>query len=131
VRLRIREHGRFRLGDNARRPMILIGNGSGLAGLRGLLRARIALGVRENWLLFGERNARMISCCAASWKAGVRRGGWKSWTWRFRATSRMGNSGGCTCRMCCVRRLLRCGLGRARRGDLCVRQPAGDGWRGA
>jgi sulfite reductase (NADPH) flavoprotein alpha-component len=57
VRLRIREHGRFRLGDNARRPMILIGNGSGLAGLRGLLRARIALGVRENWLLFGERNS--------------------------------------------------------------------------
>jgi sulfite reductase (NADPH) flavoprotein alpha-component len=57
VRLRIREHGRFRLGDNARRPILFIGNGSGLAGLRGLLRARIALGVRENWLLFGERNA--------------------------------------------------------------------------
>jgi sulfite reductase (NADPH) flavoprotein alpha-component len=72
VRLRIREHGRFRLGENARRPMILlIGNGSGLAGLRGLLRARIGLGVRENWLLFGERNARMTSCCAASWKAGA------------------------------------------------------------
>jgi sulfite reductase (NADPH) flavoprotein alpha-component len=57
VRLRIREHGRFRLGDNARRPMLLIGNGSGLAGLRGLLRARVHLGVRDNWLLFGERNA--------------------------------------------------------------------------
>ena len=57
IRLRIREHQRFRLGDNARRPMLLIGNGSGLAGLRGLLRARIGLGVRENWLLFGERNA--------------------------------------------------------------------------
>jgi sulfite reductase (NADPH) flavoprotein alpha-component len=57
VRLRVREHRRFRLGDNARRPMLLIGNGSGLAGLRGLLRARIALGVRDNWLLFGERNA--------------------------------------------------------------------------
>jgi sulfite reductase (NADPH) flavoprotein alpha-component len=37
--------------------MLLIGNGSGLAGLRGLLRARVALGVRDNWLLFGERNA--------------------------------------------------------------------------
>jgi sulfite reductase (NADPH) flavoprotein alpha-component len=57
VRLRIREHGRFRLGDNARRPMLLIGNGSGLAGLRGLLRARVQLGVRDNWLLFGERNS--------------------------------------------------------------------------
>jgi sulfite reductase (NADPH) flavoprotein alpha-component len=57
VRLRIREHQRFRLGDNARRPLLLIGNGSGLAGLRGLLRARIAGGLRENWLLFGERNS--------------------------------------------------------------------------
>jgi sulfite reductase (NADPH) flavoprotein alpha-component len=57
VRLRLREHGRFRLGDNAHRPILFIGNGSGLAGLRGLLRARIGLGVRENWLLFGERNA--------------------------------------------------------------------------
>jgi sulfite reductase (NADPH) flavoprotein alpha-component len=57
VRLRIREHQRFRLGDNARRPILFVGNGSGLAGLRGLLRARIGLGVRENWLLFGERNA--------------------------------------------------------------------------
>jgi sulfite reductase (NADPH) flavoprotein alpha-component len=57
VRLRIRDHQRFRLGDNARRPILFIGNGSGLAGLRGLLRARIGLGVRENWLLFGERNA--------------------------------------------------------------------------
>jgi sulfite reductase (NADPH) flavoprotein alpha-component len=57
VRLRIRAHQRFRLGDNARRPMLLVGNGSGLAGLRGLLRARIGMGVTENWLLFGERNA--------------------------------------------------------------------------
>jgi sulfite reductase (NADPH) flavoprotein alpha-component len=57
VRLRIRAHQRFRLGENARRPLLLIGNGSGLAGLRGLLRARIANGVRDNWLLFGERNS--------------------------------------------------------------------------
>jgi sulfite reductase (NADPH) flavoprotein alpha-component len=57
LRMRIRAHQRFRLGDNARRPLLLVGNGSGLAGLRGLLRARIGLGVRENWLLFGERNA--------------------------------------------------------------------------
>jgi sulfite reductase (NADPH) flavoprotein alpha-component len=57
VRLRLRAHERFSLGENARRPLLLIGNGSGLAGLRGLLRARIGLGVRENWLLFGERNA--------------------------------------------------------------------------
>lgn len=39
-------------------PAIFIGNGSGLAGLRSHLRARIAAGHRRNWLLFGERNAR-------------------------------------------------------------------------
>ncbi|CAE6745971.1 flavodoxin domain-containing protein [Xanthomonas arboricola pv. corylina] len=38
-------------------PMLLIGNGTGIAGLRAHLRARIAAGARRNWLLFGERNA--------------------------------------------------------------------------
>ena len=57
VRLRLRAHERFRLGANARRPLIAIGNGSGLAGLRSLLKARIHLGERDNWLLFGERSA--------------------------------------------------------------------------
>ncbi|APP74822.1 sulfite reductase [Xanthomonas vesicatoria ATCC 35937] len=38
-------------------PMLLIGNGTGIAGLRAHLRARIAAGVRDNWLIFGERNA--------------------------------------------------------------------------
>jgi sulfite reductase (NADPH) flavoprotein alpha-component len=57
ILLRVRAHERFRLGGNAARPLILIGNGSGLAGLRGLLRARVASGVQDNWLLFGERNA--------------------------------------------------------------------------
>lgn len=56
VRLRIRTHERFRLGPNARRPLIAIGNGSGLAGLRALLKERIDAGVSANWLLFGERN---------------------------------------------------------------------------
>ncbi len=36
--------------------LILIGNGTGLAGLRSLLKARIAEGQQRNWLLFGERN---------------------------------------------------------------------------
>ncbi|MBO9851705.1 flavodoxin domain-containing protein [Xanthomonas phaseoli] len=39
------------------RPMLLIGNGTGIAGLRAHLRARIAAGARRNWLVFGERNA--------------------------------------------------------------------------
>lgn len=57
IRLRVRAHARFRLGTNAERPLIAIGNGSGLAGLRALLKARIDAGVHDNWLLFGERNA--------------------------------------------------------------------------
>jgi sulfite reductase (NADPH) flavoprotein alpha-component len=57
VPLRLRQHRRFRLDANASRPLILIGNGSGIAGLRGHLRARAAAGQARNWLLFGERNA--------------------------------------------------------------------------
>ncbi|WP_426336237.1 sulfite reductase subunit alpha [Pseudoduganella sp. R-31] len=56
VRLRLREHRRFRLEANAARPLILIGNGSGIAGLRGHLKARAAAGQSRNWLLFGERD---------------------------------------------------------------------------
>ena len=40
----------------ADRPLILIGNGTGIAGLRAHLQARIAAGARGNWLLFGERS---------------------------------------------------------------------------
>ncbi|WP_034302794.1 sulfite reductase flavoprotein subunit alpha [Herbaspirillum sp. RV1423] len=39
-------------------PLILIGNGTGLAGLRAQMKARVAAGRRRNWLLFGERSAR-------------------------------------------------------------------------
>lgn len=54
VDVRIRRNASFHPpGDD--RPMVLIGNGTGLAGLRALLKARIAAGHRRNWLLFGER----------------------------------------------------------------------------
>ncbi len=56
IDLRVRNHQRFRLGDNASRPLILIGNGTGIAGLRAHLKARIEAGEHANWLLFGERN---------------------------------------------------------------------------
>ena len=53
--LRIRSNSRFHPpADNV--PMILIGNGTGIAGLRAHLLARAARGVNQNWLLFGERN---------------------------------------------------------------------------
>lgn len=37
------------------RPLLLIGNGTGIAGLRGLIKARVAAGRLRNWLIFGER----------------------------------------------------------------------------
>ncbi|QIM52354.1 sulfite reductase subunit alpha [Hydrogenophaga crocea] len=71
VSMRVRAHAGFRMGDNAQRPLILIGNGTGLAGLRGHIRGRLAAagalgatpsprpeGVAPLWLLFGERHAR-------------------------------------------------------------------------
>lgn len=46
-------------------PLILLGNGTGLAGLRSLLKARIAQGQTRNWLLFGERNREHDFHCGA------------------------------------------------------------------
>ncbi|MGJ7506931.1 sulfite reductase subunit alpha [Variovorax sp. GT1P44] len=63
IPLSLRPHRNFRLGENARGPLLLIGNGTGLAGLRGHLRARAALGRHDNWLVFGERNARHDFLC--------------------------------------------------------------------
>lgn len=56
IALRIRSNPNFHppLAD---RPLILIGNGTGIAGLRAHLKARASAGARRNWLLFGERNA--------------------------------------------------------------------------
>lgn len=69
IRLRVRAHARFRLGENALRPLIAIGNGSGLAGLRALLKARIDAGTHSNWLLFGERNAAHDFLCRGELEA--------------------------------------------------------------
>lgn len=56
IRLRVHPHRNFQLGDNAHRDLILIGNGTGLAGLRAHIKAR-AGAAHQNWLIFGERNA--------------------------------------------------------------------------
>lgn len=55
ISLRLRRNSSFHL-PREPVPMILLGNGTGLAGLRSLLKARIAQGQQRNWLLFGERN---------------------------------------------------------------------------
>jgi sulfite reductase (NADPH) flavoprotein alpha-component len=55
IEMRIRSNTAFHLppGD---RPLIMLGNGTGLAGLRSHLKARIKAGQGHNWLIFGERN---------------------------------------------------------------------------
>ncbi|MBP0600125.1 flavodoxin domain-containing protein [Herbaspirillum sp. LeCh32-8] len=55
IALRVRANSAFHPPADAG-PLILIGNGTGLAGLRAHLRARAAAGRRRNWLLFGERS---------------------------------------------------------------------------
>lgn len=59
--LGVRAHPAFRIGDNAGRRLLLVGNGTGMAGLRAHLRARhrsqgAALTVAPSWLFFGERD---------------------------------------------------------------------------
>ena len=72
VAMRVRAHRRFRLEGNSERPLILIGSGSGMAGLRSHLKARAQSRQQQNWLIFGERNAEFDSLCRediASWRA--------------------------------------------------------------
>lgn len=54
IDLRIRRNPGFHPPADGR-PLVLIGNGTGIAGLRALLKARIAAGHHRNWLFFGER----------------------------------------------------------------------------
>lgn len=71
----LRAHEGFRLGENARRPLILLGNGTGLAGLRSHLMARARQagsaaaphgngGHAPCWLIFGERQREHDQLCA-------------------------------------------------------------------
>lgn len=71
VPLRIRRNSNFHSVDGAV-PVILIGNGTGLAGLRSHLKAREGDRSARNWLIFGERNAAHDSFYArdiARWRA--------------------------------------------------------------
>ena len=54
IALRIRTNASFHLPAGSP-PLLLIANGTGIAGLRALLKERIGAGQRRNWLVFGER----------------------------------------------------------------------------
>lgn len=73
LQARLRSNSSFHLPESER-PLILIGNGTGLAGLRALLRARITAGLTRNWLLFGERNRGHDYYCGAELDAALARG---------------------------------------------------------
>ena len=70
---RVRRNSGFHLPDDDR-PLILIGNGTGLAGLRALLRARALAGQTGNWLLFGERNRAQDFFCGDELQAALAAG---------------------------------------------------------
>jgi len=54
VDVRLRSNPNFH-GVDPTTPLLLIGNGTGIAGLRAHLHARAQAGARRTWLLFGER----------------------------------------------------------------------------
>ncbi len=64
VRTRVRRNAGFHRRDDGA-PMILIGNGTGIAGLRSLLREAEVAGHRGHWMLYGERSARHDQLFAA------------------------------------------------------------------
>ncbi|MFT3720909.1 PepSY domain-containing protein [Pseudorhodoferax sp.] len=71
IRLRLVANPAFTVSTDPQ-PCLFIGNGSGLAGLRGLLRERVRRGLGDNWLVFGERNQGADRLCAdelGDWQA--------------------------------------------------------------
>ncbi len=70
---RVRRNSGFHLPEDDR-PLILVGNGTGLAGLRSLLRARALAGQGRNWLLFGERNRACDLFCGDELQAALAAG---------------------------------------------------------
>jgi sulfite reductase (NADPH) flavoprotein alpha-component len=70
ISLRLRRNSSFHLPSEPR-PLILLGNGTGLAGLRSLLKARVNQGATRNWLVFGERNVAHDFFCQSELHGGV------------------------------------------------------------
>lgn len=54
IAMRIRTNPSFHLIDD-NRPIICIGNGTGIAGLMSLIHSRVRSSYTDNWLIFGER----------------------------------------------------------------------------
>ncbi|WP_370682328.1 sulfite reductase subunit alpha [Comamonas sp. GB3 AK4-5] len=74
LEMAVRAHPGFRLESNAERPLILIGNGSGLAGLRAHIKARVQRGLHTQWLVYGERSPVHDAMCSDELQAWLRQG---------------------------------------------------------
>jgi len=71
----IERNERFRLPADARRDVIMIGPGTGVAPFRGFLQEREAAGAAgRNWLVFGGRSLREDFLYQREWLAALRRG---------------------------------------------------------
>lgn len=74
VAVRLRANPGFHPPEDPGPPVIFIGNGTGLAGLRAHLRARAATGGGPAWLIFGERHAASDFLCRSELEGRVRDG---------------------------------------------------------
>nr|WP_225444490.1 flavodoxin domain-containing protein [Pseudomarimonas arenosa] len=74
VDLHVRENRQFGLPPDSA-PLILIGAGTGIAGLRALLRGRMQRGSRPNWLIFGERQRSRDALFDTELQAALQSGG--------------------------------------------------------
>lgn len=80
--LRVRSNPGFHIQQDLSKPLILIGSGAGIAGLRAHLKARAKLlaeaggdvPVRDAWLFFGERSGRHDHLCQLEIEAWKRAG---------------------------------------------------------
>ena len=118
--LRLRRNAGFHLPEDDV-PLILIGNGTGLAGLRSLLRASIAAGRKRSWLLFGERNFAHDYYCRAELEQALARGELQRLDLAFSRDQAEKSMS----RTACMKRRMNCGAGLTRGAALRLRQPAG------
>jgi len=75
IKVWIERNERFRLPADAKRDVIMIGPGTGIAPFRGFLQEREAAGATgRNWLVFGGRSLREDFLYQREWLAALRRG---------------------------------------------------------
>nr|WP_246432303.1 flavodoxin domain-containing protein [Xanthomonas theicola] len=123
IALRLRPNPNFHPPADPTRPLILIGNGTGIAGLRAHLRARIDAGATRTWLLYGERHAAHDDHYGEELRSWLAQGALQRLDAVF---SRDAGAHRYVQRPACGRAAA-ARLGGALRGDLRVRQPARHG----